>query len=33
MRYWISDGPNPQVVKMVFKTKAGTLTALLDKPD
>lgn len=32
MRYWISDGPNPQVVKMVFKTKAGTLTALLDKP-
>lgn len=30
MRYWISDGPNPQVVKMVFKTKAGTLTALLD---
>jgi hypothetical protein len=30
MRYWISDGPNPQVVKMVFKTKAGTLTAVLD---
>jgi hypothetical protein len=30
MRYWISDGPNPQVVKMVFKTKAGTLTAILD---
>jgi hypothetical protein len=31
MRYWISDGPKPQVVKMVFKTKAGTLTALLDE--
>jgi hypothetical protein len=30
MRYWISEGPNPQVVKMVFKTKAGTLTALLE---
>ncbi|HEY5552737.1 MAG TPA: DUF3108 domain-containing protein [Opitutaceae bacterium] len=31
MRYWISDGPHPQVVKMLFKTKAGTLTALLDR--
>ena len=30
MRYWLTEGEHPQVVKMVFKTKAGTLTAILE---
>lgn len=31
MKFWISNEPVPQVVKMVFKTKAGTITALLQR--
>lgn len=31
MKFWISDEPVPQVVKMVFKTKAGTINALLQR--
>lgn len=31
MKVWISDGPHPQIVKMVFKTKAGTITAVLSR--